>query len=72
VLAVAQRHAAAARAAAQSTNLELVRQKHLVVAQAWKNVASQRQFTEKKQAERQAATTQLNRKASPLGERVRR
>jgi hypothetical protein len=52
-------HAATARAAAQSTNLGLVRQKHLAAAQAWDDVAEQRQFAEMKRAERQADTDPL-------------
>jgi hypothetical protein len=48
-------------AAAQSTDLELVRHKHLAAAQAWENVAGQRQFVEKKRAQRQ---TDINRLAA--------
>lgn len=49
--------AATERAAAQATNLEMVRQKHLAAADAWEVVAGQREFSEKKRAEREASAT---------------
>lgn len=46
-----------ARAAAVSTNLESLRQKHEDAAQAWDTLANHRQFMEKKRAQREAVAT---------------
>jgi hypothetical protein len=51
-----------------AAGVELVRQKHLAAAQAWDNVAEQRQLAEKKCPEREVGTERLTNSLSPVRE----